>query len=145
MEDRLEHKMLNHRLAPNIENKCNAGTNLGNIGKVLLRSHAEIRASGISQFLQLVDYMQIGSLVGYVVIGTKESIFFREFLDNAGKLRGRYALGLDPLQMEHLPRLRGRSQTEGQNEGSDSQQVLSDSPLLHLECLAFSKMLHYPL
>src|SRR5262245_65222471 len=63
MKDRLEHQVLNHCLPANVDDERYAGTDLGDVRKILFRSDADVRAVSRCKLPQLANDMQVGGLV----------------------------------------------------------------------------------
>jgi hypothetical protein len=59
---------------------------MNDVGKILVGTNAEVDASWPHAAVQILNHMQVRSLVGYEVIGVKVSFRFRPVIDVPSKL-----------------------------------------------------------
>src|SRR5262249_911460 len=81
VEQRLEQQMLEEVLPPDIDDKCITGLELGYVGEVLVRSHTEVDTALDSKLLEFSKRMQIGRLVGHIIVIPEIPAFLGKTLD----------------------------------------------------------------
>src|SRR5262245_19715742 len=78
--------MLEHVLPPYVSNNREARPYVNDVGKILVRGNSQIDAARLYLLLQLIDDEEIGSLIGYEVVGIEVPFGFRPLIDVAAEL-----------------------------------------------------------
>src|SRR5213592_4160538 len=88
MKERLEEKVLQEILPPDVYDKCIVRPELCDVGKVLVGPYPEVYASLDAELPQFPQRMQVGGFIGYEVVIPKVSSLFGDPLDDCGELAG---------------------------------------------------------
>ena len=80
-EQRLEQQMQQQVVAPDVDDEGDRRPDLRDVGEVLIRADADIRAAGDARRLQRRDHVEVRALVRDQVVGVEIAALFREPLD----------------------------------------------------------------
>src|SRR5213594_4297252 len=83
-----EKQVLEKVLSSDVEDKGIPGPDLGDVGEVLIRPHAEINSALDAQFPELGNRVEVRSLVRNKVVVPEITAALRDPLDEFGKLAG---------------------------------------------------------
>src|SRR5690349_16410325 len=81
--------MLDDRLAADVDDKRDLRPDFGDIGKILLGTHPNIRAAGNAEFLEPAKNVEIGSLVRSEIVRMKKAARLRKIPNDSRKFGSR--------------------------------------------------------
>src|SRR6266508_6015953 len=94
VKERLVQEMLDHGLAPDVDDEGDVRTNLGDVREILFGPDPEVGPARDAHLAQLADDVEIRCLVGSEVVGTEVPILLGQVPDESRELRCRQALEL---------------------------------------------------
>ena len=81
-----EEQMLQLIIAANVYDKSNAWTHLRDVGKVLIRPHAHVRAARHIQLAHLAHHVQVRAFIGNQIVRVEITAWLRDAFDELRKL-----------------------------------------------------------